>query len=38
MAARSCVEATMSDIIWISAVTLMVFVYLLYAMLVPERF
>jgi K+-transporting ATPase KdpF subunit len=31
-------EATMTDTVWISAVTLLVFGYLLYALLVPEKF
>jgi K+-transporting ATPase KdpF subunit len=37
-AARSYVEASMTDTVWIGAVTLMVFGYLLYAMLAPEKF
>jgi K+-transporting ATPase KdpF subunit len=32
------VEDTMTDIVWISAVTVFVFGYLLYALLVPEKF
>jgi len=28
----------MTDIVWISVVTLLLFVYLLYALLVPEKF
>jgi hypothetical protein len=32
------VEAAMTDTVWIGAVTLMVFFYLLYALLVPEKF
>jgi len=28
----------MTDIVWIGAVTLMLFGYLLYALLVPEKF
>lgn len=29
---------TMTDTLWLSAVTLMLFGYLLYALLVPEKF
>jgi len=38
MAAKSSEEATMNDTVWIGAVTLLVFGYLLYALLVPEKF
>jgi K+-transporting ATPase KdpF subunit len=31
-------EVTMTDSIWVGAVTLIVFAYLIYALLVPERF
>jgi hypothetical protein len=37
-AARSFAEAAMADLPWIGGVTLAVFSYLLYALLVPERF
>jgi len=37
-AARSWVEAPMTDTIWLGAVTLMLFGYLMYALLVPEKF
>jgi K+-transporting ATPase KdpF subunit len=32
------VEGTMTDIVWLSAVIVFVFGYLLYALLVPEKF
>jgi K+-transporting ATPase KdpF subunit len=38
MAARDFEEATVTDAIWIGAVTLIVFGYLVYALLLPERF
>jgi K+-transporting ATPase KdpF subunit len=38
MAAKDFEDATMTDTVWISAVTLCVFGYLLYALLVPEKF
>jgi K+-transporting ATPase KdpF subunit len=38
MAARSSAEAPMADTVWVGAVTFFVFGYLLYALLVPERF
>jgi len=31
-------EATVTDTLWIGAATVLVFVYLLYALLVPEKF
>lgn len=37
-AARSSEERAMTDTLWIGVVTLAVFGYLLYAMLVPEKF
>ena len=36
--ARSCVEATMIDLILISGVTALLLGYLLYALLAPEKF
>jgi K+-transporting ATPase KdpF subunit len=38
MAARSSAEGPVTDTVWIGAVTFFVFGYLLYALLVPERF
>jgi len=38
MAANGCAEGTMTDLVWISCVTLLLFVYLIYALLVPEKF
>jgi K+-transporting ATPase KdpF subunit len=38
MAAKSFGEANMTDTIWIGATTLMVLGYLLYALLLPEKF
>jgi K+-transporting ATPase KdpF subunit len=38
MAARGSAEATMTDTVWIGATTLFLFGYLLYALLVPEKF
>jgi K+-transporting ATPase KdpF subunit len=38
MAASGCAEATMTDLAWLSAVTLLLFIYLVYALLVPEKF
>jgi K+-transporting ATPase KdpF subunit len=35
---KSSEESNMTDTIWIWAVTLMVFGYLLYALLLPEKF
>jgi K+-transporting ATPase KdpF subunit len=32
------VEATMTDAVWVGAVTLFTFGYLIYALLVPEKF
>ena len=37
-AARSSAEATMTDTVWVGAVTLLVFGYLLFALLKPEKF
>jgi K+-transporting ATPase KdpF subunit len=37
-AAKSSEESSMTDIVWIGIVTLFVFAYLLYALLVPEKF
>jgi K+-transporting ATPase KdpF subunit len=37
-AAKSSEELTMTDTVWIGVVTLFVFGYLLYALLVPEKF
>jgi K+-transporting ATPase KdpF subunit len=37
-AAKSFEESTMTDTVWLSAVTLMVLGYLFYALLVPEKF
>jgi K+-transporting ATPase KdpF subunit len=37
-AARSFEELAMSDFIWLGGVTLMIFGYLFYAMLAPEKF
>jgi K+-transporting ATPase KdpF subunit len=37
-AARSSPEALMTDLVWIGAVTLLLLVYLTYALLVPEKF
>lgn len=36
--ARSFEEAAMTETLWIGAVTVMVFGYLVYALLVPENF
>lgn len=36
--ARSFEEPAMNDTIWLGAVTLMIFGYLFYAMLAPEKF
>jgi len=38
MAARSYAEATMAEGLWSSAVALGLIVYLLYALLAPEKF
>jgi K+-transporting ATPase KdpF subunit len=38
MAASGCAGVTMTDIVWVSAVTVFVFGYLLYALLVPGKF
>jgi K+-transporting ATPase KdpF subunit len=38
LAARNFKEATMTDTVWIGVVTLMVFGYLIYALLLPEKF
>jgi K+-transporting ATPase KdpF subunit len=38
MAARNCAEAAVSDTVSLAVVTLLLFAYLLYALLVPERF
>jgi len=32
------VEVTMTDTVWVGTVTLLVFAYLVYALLVPEKF
>ena len=37
-AARSCVEATMTDALWVGGVALLLLAYLLYALLAPEKF
>lgn len=38
-AAKSCVEApSMSDYLWAGVLTILLLVYLLYAMLKPEKF
>jgi K+-transporting ATPase KdpF subunit len=37
-AAKSSEESTMTDTVWIGAVALFVFGYLLYALLAPEKF
>jgi K+-transporting ATPase KdpF subunit len=37
MVAKSCAEASMTDAVWVGAVTLMLFGYLMYALLVPEK-
>ena len=34
----SASEVTMTDAVWVGAVTLLVFAYLVYALLVPEKF
>jgi len=36
--ATSCAEVTMTDVVWVGAVTLFTFGYLVYALLVPEKF
>lgn len=36
--AKSCVEVLMIDAIWLSGVTVLLLGYLLYALLVPEKF
>jgi K+-transporting ATPase KdpF subunit len=38
MAARSSAEGPVTDTVWVGAVTFLVFGYLLYALLVPEKF
>jgi K+-transporting ATPase KdpF subunit len=38
MAARSFAEGNMADLIWLGAVTVFVLGYLMYALLVPEKF
>jgi K+-transporting ATPase KdpF subunit len=38
MLAKGSGEAAMTDLVWVSAVTLGVCAYLLYALLVPEKF
>jgi K+-transporting ATPase KdpF subunit len=38
MAVSGCAEGTMTDLVWISVVTLSLFIYLVYALLVPEKF
>jgi|GEM_PF-6538028 len=38
MAARSFAEPSMTDALWLGAATVMVLVYLLYALLLPEKF
>ena len=38
MAAKSCAEVPMTDTVWVGAIALMVLGYLMYALLVPEKF
>lgn len=38
MAARSFAGALMTDLVWLSGVTLLLLTYLMYALLVPEKF
>jgi K+-transporting ATPase KdpF subunit len=38
MVARRCEAALMTDGVWLGAVTLVVFGYLMYALLAPETF
>ena len=38
MAARSFEEARMTDFLWIGSIAMLLLVYLMYALLVPENF
>jgi len=38
ISAKSCVEGVMIDAIWLSGVTALLLGYLLYALLLPEKF